>query len=128
MRLLAPFLLFWLALNALPAAPRPDWKALREQIKTTLHIPDPLPDTDSKSYGKFSPAPGVSADRVSYRTDYALRVPAIVYHSAGATIVKHPALIIVNGHGGDKSSYYAYWAGILYARAGAIVLTYDPNR
>ena len=126
MRRLRPFLLFWLALNLLPAAPRPDWKALREQIKTTLHIPDPLPDTDSKSYGKFSPAPGVSADRVSYRTDYGLRVPAIVYHSAGATIVKHPALIVVNGHGGDKSSYYSYWAGILYARAGAIVLTYDP--
>jgi dienelactone hydrolase len=53
-------------------------------------------------------------------------VPAIVYHQAGATIAKHPALIIVNGHGGDKSSWYAYWAGILYARAGAVVLTYDP--
>ncbi len=25
-----------------------------------------------------------------------------------------------------KSSWYAYWAGILYARAGAVVLTYDP--
>jgi dienelactone hydrolase len=125
-RLLRPLLLLWLALNGLTAAPRPDWKALREQIKATLHIPEPLPDTDSKLYGKFSPAPGVSADRVSYRTDYGLRVPAIVYHSAGATIVKHPALVIVNGHGGDKSSYYSYWAGILYARAGAIVLTYDP--
>jgi dienelactone hydrolase len=125
-RLLRPLLLSWLALNGLTAAPRPDWKALREQIRTTLHIPEPLPDTDSKLYGKFSPAPGVSVDRVSYRTDYGLRVPAIVYHSAGATIVKHPALVIVNGHGGDKSSYYSYWAGILYARAGAIVLTYDP--
>jgi dienelactone hydrolase len=125
-RLLRPFLLFWIALSALSAASHPDWKALREQIKTTLHIPEPLPDTDSKSYGKFPVAPGVSAERVSYRTDYSLRVPAIVYHSTGATIVKHPALIIVNGHGGDKSTWYSYWAGILYARAGAIVLTYDP--
>ena len=40
--------------------------------------------------------------------------------------MKRPALIVVNGHGGDKSSWYAYWAGILYARAGAVVLTYDP--
>jgi dipeptidyl aminopeptidase/acylaminoacyl peptidase len=68
----------------------------------------------------------VTADRVSFGTEYGLLVPAIVYHQAGATIKKHPALIIVNGHGGDKSSWYAYWAGILYARAGAVVLTYDP--
>ncbi|MFZ9748022.1 MAG: alpha/beta hydrolase family protein, partial [Opitutaceae bacterium] len=37
-----------------------------------------------------------------------------------------PALIIVNGHGGDKLSWYAFYSGILYARAGAVVLTYDP--
>ena len=53
-------------------------------------------------------------------------MPAIVYHRAGATITKHPSLIVVNDHGGDKSSWYCYWAGILYARAGAVVLTYDP--
>ena len=109
-----------------PAAPRPDWQELRQQIKSTLHVPDPLPATDSKFYGKFSPVADVTAERVSYTTGYGLRVPAIVYHSAGATIVKHPAIVVVNGHGGDKSSWYSYWAGILYARAGAIVLTYDP--
>jgi hypothetical protein len=32
----------------------------------------------------------------------------------------------VNGHGGDKYSWYAFYAGILYAKAGATVLTYDP--
>jgi len=99
---------------------------MRSGIKTALHIADPLPDVRAKSYGQFSPAPGVTADRVSYGTGYGLRVPAIVYHAAGATIVKHPALVIVNGHSGDKSSWYAYWAGILYSRAGAVVLTYDP--
>ena len=55
-----------------------------------------------------------------------MRVPAIVYHQAGMTIVRHPALIIINGRGGDKSSWYAVWAGLLYARGGAVVLTYDP--
>ncbi len=111
---------------SLPAANKTDWQALREQIDATLHIPQPLPNIEAKSYGQFSPASGVSVDRVSYATAYSLRVPAIVYHAAGATITKHPALVIVNGHGGDKSSWYAYWAGILYARAGAVVLTYDP--
>ena len=66
------------------------------------------------------------ADRVSYATAYNLRVPAIVYHPSDPKVRRRPALIIVNGHGGDKSSWYAYWAGILYARAGAVVLTYDP--
>ena len=108
------------------AASHPDWNALRGQIEATLHVSRPLPALEAKVYGKFSPAPGVDADRVSYAAAYELRVPAIVYHPAGATIEQHPALVIVNGHGGDKSSWYAYWAGILYARAGAVVLTYDP--
>ena len=37
-----------------------------------------------------------------------------------------PGLIVVNGHGGSKISWYAFYSGILYARAGAVVLTYDP--
>jgi hypothetical protein len=65
-------------------APHPDWRNLRTQVRQTLHVPDPLPNLEAKSYGTFSPLPGVAAERVSYG------------------------------------------AGILYARAGAIVLTYDP--
>ncbi len=109
-----------------PAADKQNWEELRNQIEHTLHITQPLPKAQAKSYGQFSPAAGVDAERVAYSTDYSLRIPAIVYHPAGATIAKHPAIVVVNGHGGDKSSWYAYWAGILYARAGAVVVTYDP--
>src|SRR3954452_7219971 len=108
------------------SAERKDWKALREQIRETLHISEHLPNPEEKLYGSFSPAANVSADRVSYATAYGLRVPAIVYHPAEHKRTRRPAPVIVNGHGGDKSSWYAYWAGILYARAGAVVLTYDP--
>lgn len=108
------------------AAKNAEWQDLRKQIRKTLHVPADLPALRYKTYGQFTVASDVVADRVSYATDYDLRVPAIVYHQPGATITKHPALVIVNGHGGDKSSVYAYWAGILYAGAGAIVLTYDP--
>jgi dienelactone hydrolase len=108
------------------ASSHPDWNALRQQIENTLHVSPQLPHVEAKTYGKFSPASGVEADRVSYATEYELRVPAIVYHPSGATLAKHPALIVVNGHNEDKSSWDSYWAGILYARAGAIVLTYDP--
>jgi dipeptidyl aminopeptidase/acylaminoacyl peptidase len=65
------------------------------------------------------------AERVTYATQFGLRVPAILYLPKERR-EKVPALIVVNGHGGDKYSWYAFYAGILYARAGAAVLTYDP--
>ena len=54
-----------------------------------------------------------------------MRVPAVVYRPAKST-GRLPAIVIVNGHGGDKTSWYAYYSGILYAKAGAVVVTYDP--
>ena len=125
MRLFVFALAASLAASAAGSKPS-EWQDLRKQIRNTLHVPEDLPALRDKTYGQFKVASDVSADRVSYSTDYDLRVPAIVYHESGATITRHPALVIVNGHGGDKSSVYAYWAGILYARAGAVVLTYDP--
>jgi len=121
-----PFTVFLLAFGLLAASSKTDWDAKRTQMRQTLHVPDPLPNVAEKLYGRFPVTTDVTADRVSYVTDYGMRVPAIVYHQAGATITKHPGMVIVNGHNGDKSSWYAYWAGILYARAGAVVLTYDP--
>jgi dienelactone hydrolase len=54
-----------------------------------------------------------------------MRVPAILYRPKSWS-GKIPGFIVVNGHGGDKYSWYAFYTGILYARAGAAVLTYDP--
>jgi dienelactone hydrolase len=108
------------------AAPNRNWDDLRQRIEQTLHVTRPRPNLKDKMYGRFSPAAGVTADRISYATDDGLRVPAIVYHESGPTISQHPALVVVDGHGADKSSWYSYWAGISYARAGAVVLTYDP--
>lgn len=100
-------------------------EAWRSQIIETLHIPRPLPALAINSYGSFSPAPGVVADRVTYGTEFGMRIPAVVYrpeHHSG----RMPAMVVVNGHGGDKYSWYSFYTGILYARAGAVVLTYDP--
>lgn len=98
----------------------------RQQIKQALFIPDPLPALDSEQLGTFTPIPDVTAERISYRTEYGLRVPAIVYHPTSAPKGKMPAMVLVNGHGGDKYSWYAYYTAIVYAHAGAVVLTYDP--
>jgi pimeloyl-ACP methyl ester carboxylesterase len=54
-----------------------------------------------------------------------MRVPAIVYLPSMRRS-RLPGLVIVNGHSGDKTSWYAFYSGILYARAGAVVVTYDP--
>jgi len=97
----------------------------RRQIKATLFVPDPLPRLAPRTHGRFEPAPGVVAERVSYGTQFGLRVPAILYLPKSGS-GKAPAFIVVNGHGGDKYSWYAFYSGILYARAGAAVLTYDP--
>jgi dienelactone hydrolase len=98
----------------------------RAGIRSALFVRDPLPALEPESYGQTEIAPGVIAERVSYATAYGLRVPAIVYRPALKPAAKAPGLIVVNGHGGDKYSWYAFYSGILYARAGATVLTYDP--
>jgi dienelactone hydrolase len=98
---------------------------LRRRIAETLFVPAPPPALAPVRYGSFEPVPGVIAERISSGTEFGMRVPAILYRPAHST-AKAPALIVVNGHGGDKYAWYSFWTGILYARAGAFVLTYDP--
>lgn len=99
--------------------------AWQKAIRRALFVPDALPALAVRNYGSFSPAAGVVAERVSYATSYGMRVPAIVYRPAQVT-GRVPGMVVVNGHLGDKSSWYAFYAGVLYARAGAVVVTYDP--
>ena len=100
---------------------------LRAKIRANFFVPDPLPALAAKTHRAFSPASGVKAEAVTYTTQLGLRVPAILYlpdplPSGGKKI---PAFIVVNGHGGDKYAWYAFYSGIAYARAGMAVLTYD---
>ena len=97
----------------------------RKQIRQALFIDNPLPALVPHSYGSFSPTPDVIAERVTYATSYKMRVPAIVYRPAKAS-GRLPGIVIVNGHSGDKTAWYAFYAGVLYAKAGAVVVTYDP--
>ncbi|MEK7406549.1 MAG: prolyl oligopeptidase family serine peptidase [Acidobacteriota bacterium] len=104
------------------AAQEQDW---RNRIRMALFAAGPVPALAPETHGQFEPAPGVIAERVSYATQFGMRVPAILYRPKTQP-GKIPGLIVVNGHGGDKYSWYAFYSGILYARAGAAVLTYDP--
>ena len=100
-------------------------RELRAKILTALFVPQPLPALDAKTYGSFAPEPGVIAERVTYATEYGLRVPAIVYRPEKIR-GKIPGIVMVNGHGADKTSWYSWYTGVEYARAGAMVVTYDP--
>jgi hypothetical protein len=101
----------------------------RQEIRKELFVSRTPPPLQSHLWSTFSPMPGVLADRVTYATADGMRVPAIiyrpdpqVYHWRG----KLPGIVVVNGHGGDKFSWYAFYSGMLFARAGSVVVTYDP--
>ena len=127
LKLLTPLLLLGSSVLAEPAGtPNSNqFEQWRTQIRHTLNIPDQLPPLHAKVWSSFSPMPGVQIDRVTYQTADGMIVPAIVYrpqHSHG----KVPGIVIVNGHGGDKFTWYAVYSGLLFAQAGAEVVTYDP--
>lgn len=97
----------------------------RSEIRHQLYVPDTLPKLDAKTWSRFTPVAGVVAERVTYQTSANMLVPAVIYrpeHSKG----RLPGIVVVNGHGGDKFSWYAFWSGMMFARAGAVVVTYDP--
>lgn len=98
----------------------------RREMHSDLFIPDPLPKLETQTYSSTEITPGVTIDKVSYVTGYGLRVPAVVYRPTHAPAMRMPGIVVVDGHGADKSSWYSYYTGVLYARAGAVVVTYDP--
>jgi hypothetical protein len=103
--------------------------AWRKEIRKQLFVPNKLPALHMKVWSRFSPMNGVVAERVTYSTADGMVVPAIVYSPAPNVFKwkgKLPGIVIVNGHGGDKFSWYAFYSGLLFARAGAVVVTYDP--
>jgi dienelactone hydrolase len=97
----------------------------RHEIRQQLFIPEALPLLEAKTWSSFSPMEGVIAERVTYQTADGMLVPAIVYHPERQH-GKIPGIVVVNGHGGDKFSWYAFYSGMMFARAGAMVVTYDP--
>jgi dienelactone hydrolase len=100
----------------------------RAEIRHTLYVPDKLPDLEAKTWSTFSPMPGVLADRVTYRTLDGMVVPAIVYRPDPKVVKwkgKLPGIVVVNGHGSDKFGWYAFYSGMEFAQAGAVVVTYD---
>lgn len=99
---------------------------LRARILKNFYVPEPLPALEARSHRTFSPAAGVTAEAVTYATEFGTRVTAILYlPESRPKAGRIPAFIVVNGHGGDKYAWYSYYTGIAFARGGMAVLTYD---
>jgi dienelactone hydrolase len=112
-----------------PAQRRKRNAAWRAEIRKQLFVPAQLPALHTRVWSTFAPMPGVLADRVTYSTADGMTVPAIVYRPDPKTTHwkgKLPGVVIVNGHGGDKFGWYAFYSGMLFAKAGAVAVTYDP--
>lgn len=104
-------------------------EAWRAAIRRALYVPTKLPSLDAKVWSTFSPTPGVLADRATYTTAAGMLVPAVVYRPDPKVTRykgKLPGIVIVNGHGSDKFGWYAFYSGMMFAKAGAVVITYDP--
>lgn len=99
----------------------------RHEIRTALYVQDEAPDLAPTTHSVFCPTEGVRVERVSYGTQFGMRIPGILYLPDPMPDEKIPGLIIVNGHGGDKYAWYAMYSGMLYAKGGTAVLTYDPT-
>jgi dienelactone hydrolase len=114
-------------LAAATAAPltRSQEEEWRNGIRMALFADGERPALAPESHGQFEPTPGVIAERITYATQFGMRIPAILYRPKTAA-GRIPGFIVVNGHGGDKYSWYAFYTGVLYASGGAAVLTYDP--
>ena len=53
-------------------------------------------------------------------------VPAIVYRPRQQH-GRIPGIVVVNGHGGDKFSWYAFYSGMMFARAGAMSISWRSS-
>lgn len=100
--------------------------AWRREIRDTLFVPDPLPAPGAQQIDVSEIVPGVTLEKSTYSTAYGLRVSADIFRPTHEPATRLPAIVLINGHGADKSSWYVYYTAILYARAGAVVLSYDP--
>src|SRR5712664_2669130 len=73
-----------------PALQQREW---RNRLKRTLFVPDPLPHLNPDLHGQFEPVPGVIAQRITYSTEFGMRIPAILYLPKPLPRQTIPALI-----------------------------------
>lgn len=110
-------------------ASREEWEAhvpkLRERLKDIFHFPPDRCPLAPKKVGEIE-LNDIVIEKVTYRAEPLSTVTANVYRPANRPAERLPALILPSGHGGSKSSPYNQYLGQMYAKAGCVVLAFDP--
>jgi dienelactone hydrolase len=101
------------------------YSAWRSLLSKTLALPVSLPGLQAEAQGSYSPAQGVRAERIHYNVGHGRQISAVLYLPE-STAEPVPAIVLVNDVKDSNSIWYDAYAGVLYARTGAAVLTYDP--
>ena len=70
----------------------------RRDIRTALHVSDDGPDLGPRTHSVFCPTEGVRAERVSYGTQFGMRIPGILYLPDPMPAERVPGLIVVNAN------------------------------
>ncbi|MDE1160373.1 MAG: acetylxylan esterase [Acidobacteriaceae bacterium] len=123
MRWLAPFCSLLVLASSLPAQTTDN--TMRDAIRQAYDIPAQLPPLESHLWSSAEAMPGVSVDRVTYNTADGMVVPALIFRPTRPHKGKLPGMVVVNGHGQDKYGWYSFYSGLMFAKAGAVVVTYD---
>ena len=96
---------------------------LRQQMSEILTLPVGRIPLDATIH-RVNHGEGYRVESITYASESNSRVTALLYlpEPAGKPA---PAIVVACGHGGSKSSFYAQYAGQLYAKLGFICLIPD---
>ena len=99
--------------------------ALRQSLRDVFRFPETSCELRTRQVGEVDLGE-VVIEKVLYDSEPQSVVTANVYRPAGPGGRRRPALILPSGHGGSKSSPYNQYMGQMYAKAGCVVLAFDP--
>ena len=96
---------------------------LRQQMCEILTLPVGRIPLDA-NINRVNHGEGYRVESITYASESNSRVTALLYlpEPAGKPA---PAIVVACGHGGSKSSFYAQYAGQLYAKLGFVCLIHD---
>ena len=98
---------------------------MRERLGNIFHFPPARCVLNPQKIDEIE-LDDIVIEKVTYEAEPWSTVTANVYRPATMPAERLPALILPSGHGGSKSSAYNQYMGQMYAKAGCVVLAFDP--
>lgn len=100
-------------------------RVLRQGLRDVFRFPETPCELRPRQVGEVDLGE-VVIEKVLYDSEPRSVVTANVYRPASPSNRRRPTLILPSGHGGSKSSPCNQYLGQMYAKAGCVVLAFDP--